>query len=91
MHRPCKPSCSTFRGLDALAYPDIAKPLPKVGEVVIRVKGFGIHHAEMHMRRGEQAEAAEVSGIECIGIVDACPGGNSRSVLTSSPRGPPDC
>ncbi len=27
------------------------------------------------MRRGEWAEAAEVSGIECVGIVDACPGG----------------
>jgi NADPH:quinone reductase-like Zn-dependent oxidoreductase len=43
--------------------------------VVIKVKGFGINHAEMHMRRGEWAEAAEVSGIECVGIVDSCPGG----------------
>lgn len=64
-----------FGGLDALTYTDIPKPLPKDGEVVIEVKGFGINHAEMHMRRGEWAEAAEVSGIECVGIVDACPGG----------------
>jgi len=64
-----------FGGLDALTYADIPKPLPKQGEVVIRVKGFGINHAEMHMRRGEWAEAAEVSGIECVGIVDSCPGG----------------
>ncbi|MGH3723653.1 MAG: zinc-binding alcohol dehydrogenase family protein [Mycobacterium sp.] len=64
-----------FGGLDALAYTDIPKPLPKIGEVVIKVKGFGINHAEMHMRRGEWAEAAEVSGIECVGVVDACPGG----------------
>jgi NADPH:quinone reductase-like Zn-dependent oxidoreductase len=27
------------------------------------------------MRRGEWAEAAEVSGIECVGTVDSCPGG----------------
>ncbi|MCP3471645.1 zinc-binding dehydrogenase [Bradyrhizobium sp. CCGUVB1N3] len=27
------------------------------------------------MRRGEWAEAAEVSGIECVGLVKACPGG----------------
>ena len=27
------------------------------------------------MRRGEWAEAAEVSGIECVGIVKSCPGG----------------
>ena len=64
-----------FGGLDSLVYTDIPKPLPKTGEVVIQVKGFGINHAEMHMRRGEWAEAAEVSGIECVGIVDSCPGG----------------
>ncbi|MDP7706742.1 zinc-binding alcohol dehydrogenase family protein [Mycobacterium sp. TY815] len=64
-----------FGGLDSLVYTDIPKPVPRDGEVVIRVKGFGINHAEMHMRRGEWAEAAEVSGIECVGIVDACPGG----------------
>jgi NADPH:quinone reductase-like Zn-dependent oxidoreductase len=64
-----------FGGLDSLAYTDIPKPLPEDGEVVIEVKGFGINHAEMHMRRGEWAEAAEVSGIECVGVVDACPGG----------------
>lgn len=63
-----------FGGLDSLVYADIPKPRPKAGEVVIRVKGFGINHAEIHMRRGEWAEAAEVSGIECVGIVDACPG-----------------
>ncbi len=64
-----------FGGLDRLVYTDIPKPLPKDGEVVIEVRGFGINHAEMHMRRGEWAEAAEVSGIECVGIVDSCPGG----------------
>jgi NADPH:quinone reductase-like Zn-dependent oxidoreductase len=64
-----------FGGLDSLVYTDIPKPLPRAGEVVIAVKGFGINHAEMHMRRGEWAEAAEVSGIECVGIVDSCPGG----------------
>src|ERR1700741_45562 len=64
-----------FGGLDSLVYTDIPKPLPKNGEVVIEVRGFGINHAELHMRRGEWAEAAEVSGIECVGIVDSCPGG----------------
>jgi NADPH:quinone reductase len=64
-----------FGGLDSLVYTDIPKPLPQTGEVVIKVKGFGLNHAELHMRRGEWAEAAEVSGIECVGIVDSCPGG----------------
>ena len=64
-----------FGDLDSLAYAEIPKPRPKDGEVVIAVKGFGINHAEIHMRRGEWAEAAEVSGIECVGLVESCPGG----------------
>jgi NADPH2:quinone reductase len=64
-----------FGGLDSLVYTEIPKPRPRDGEVVIAVKAFGINHAEMHMRRGEWAEAAEVSGIECVGIVDSCPTG----------------
>ena len=64
-----------FGGLDSLVYKDIPEPEPKAGHVVIQIKAFGINHAEMHMRRGEWAEAAEVSGIECVGLVKSCPGG----------------
>ena len=64
-----------FGGLDSLVYTELPKPAPEGGEVVIKIKAFGINHAEVHMRRGEWAEAAKVSGIECVGIVDACPGG----------------
>ena len=63
-----------FGGLDSLVYKDIPEPEPKSGHVVIQIP-FGINHAEMHMRRGEWAEAAPVSGIECVGIVKSCPGG----------------
>ena len=64
-----------FGGLDSLVYKEIAEPEPKAGHVVIQIKAFGINHAEIHMRRGEWAEAAEVSGIECVGLVKSCPGG----------------
>ncbi|MEP6887849.1 MAG: zinc-binding alcohol dehydrogenase family protein [Nitrospirales bacterium] len=64
-----------FGGLDSLAIKDIPEPEQKAGHVVIKIKAFGINHAEMHMRRGEWAEAAEVSGIECVGLVKSCPGG----------------
>jgi NADPH2:quinone reductase len=64
-----------FGGLDSLVYKDIPEPEPKAGHVVIEIKAFGINHAELHMRRGEWAEAASVSGIECVGIVKSCPGG----------------
>ncbi|MET1026040.1 MAG: zinc-binding dehydrogenase [Dongiaceae bacterium] len=64
-----------FGGLDSLVYKDIPEPEPLAGQVVIEIKAFGINHAEMHMRRGEWAEAAPVSGIECVGLVKSCPGG----------------
>lgn len=64
-----------FGGLQALTYQDIPEPEPMAGHVVIAIKAFGINHAEIHMRRGEWAEAAPVSGIECVGVVKSCPGG----------------
>ena len=64
-----------FGGLDSLVIKNIPEPEPKVGHVVIEIKAFGINHAELHMRRGEWAEAAPVSGIECVGLVKSCPGG----------------
>src|SRR5262249_28930827 len=64
-----------FGGLDSLVYQDIPDPEPMAGHVVIDIKAFGINHAEMHMRRGEWAEAAKVIGIECVGVVKSCPGG----------------
>ena len=64
-----------FGGPENLVIKEIADPEPKPGYVVIQVKAFGVNHAEMHMRRGEWAEAAEVSGIECVGLVKSCPSG----------------
>jgi len=64
-----------FGGLDSLVYQEIPEPDPKPGHVVIEIKAFGLNHAELHMRRGEWAEAAPVSGIECVGLVKSCPGG----------------
>src|SRR5262249_1207217 len=53
----------------------IPEPEPNDGHAVIQVKAFGLNHAELHMRKGEWAEIAEVSGIECVGVVKSCPGG----------------
>jgi len=64
-----------FGGLDSLVYKDSPEPEPKAGHVVIQIKAFGLNHAELHMRRGEWAEAAPVSGIECVGLVKSSPGG----------------
>jgi NADPH:quinone reductase-like Zn-dependent oxidoreductase len=64
-----------FGGPDVLEIREIPEPEPKAGYAVIQVKAFGINHAEKHMREGEWAEIADVSGIECVGVVKSCPGG----------------
>lgn len=64
-----------FGGLDSLVIENLPDPKPLAGQVLIEVKAFGINHAETHMRKGEWAEAARVSGIECVGTVRECPGG----------------
>jgi NADPH:quinone reductase len=67
-----------FGGLDNLVTETLPDPEPKTGHALIEVKAFGINHAETHMRKGEWAEAATVSGIECVGVVKACPGGELK-------------
>jgi NADPH:quinone reductase len=64
-----------FGGLDSLVIKNLPDPVAQPGSVLIEVKAFGINHAETHMRKGEWAEAATVSGIECVGCVKSCPGG----------------
>ena len=64
-----------FGGPDMLEIREIPEPELRAGHAVIQVKAFGIKHAEMHMRKGEWAEIADVSGIECVGVVKSCPGG----------------
>src|SRR5262245_42777564 len=64
-----------FGGPDVLVIREMPEPEPKPGHAVIAVKAFGINHAEKHMREGEWAEIADVSGIECVGVVKSCPGG----------------
>jgi NADPH:quinone reductase len=64
-----------FGGLDSLVYTELPEPEPLAGHVVIAIKAFGLNHAEIHMRRGEWAEAAHVIGIACFGLVHSCPGG----------------
>src|SRR5260221_14734744 len=64
-----------FGGLDSLVIENLPDPVPQLGSVLIEVKAFGINHAETHMRKGEWAEAATVSGIEWVRLVKSCPYG----------------
>jgi NADPH:quinone reductase len=64
-----------FGGPENLVIRELPDPQPGPGQVLIEVKAFGINHAETHMRKGEWAEAAKVSGIECVGLVKSDPTG----------------
>jgi NADPH2:quinone reductase len=66
---------SKFGGPEVLQHQRVIKPTPTHGEVLIKVKAFGLNHAEMHMRKGEWDEWDPITGLECVGIVDACPSG----------------
>ena len=64
-----------FGGPESLVIKSVPIPTPHRGEVLIQIKAFGLNHAETHMRRGEWAESVPISGIECVGLVTSCPGG----------------
>ncbi|PQE10605.1 alcohol dehydrogenase protein [Rutstroemia sp. NJR-2017a WRK4] len=69
---------SQFGGPESLVLKEIPIPQPDLGEVLVKIKAFGLNHAEIHMRKGEWAEWMPVSGTECVGIVASCPGGEFK-------------
>ncbi|KAJ5103227.1 hypothetical protein N7532_003756 [Penicillium argentinense] len=67
-----------FGGPDVLEHRVVPKPTVRTGEVLVAVKAFGLNHAEIHMRKGEWDEWNPVTGLECVGVVEACPGGEFK-------------
>ncbi|MEM8935961.1 MAG: zinc-binding alcohol dehydrogenase family protein [Pseudomonadota bacterium] len=63
--------------------PDVLKiekrpvPVPKPGDVLIRVKAFGLNRSELFTRQGHSPNVSfpRILGIEATGIVAAAPGG----------------
>ena len=66
-------------GAGSLVIEERPDPEPQHGYITIEVKAFGINHAEIYFREGAWGDAAEISGIECVGIVRADPSGALRS------------
>ena len=64
-------------GPDVLRVEDRPVPEPKTGEVLIRVRAFGLNRSELFTRRGQSpdVEFPRVLGIEAVGSVEAAPGG----------------
>lgn len=63
-----------FGGPEQLQLVELPIPVPASGQVLIRVKAFGLNRAESYMRRGLWGEVAQVTGIECVGEVADAPG-----------------
>jgi NADPH:quinone reductase len=62
-------------GPEVLTITELPDPTPADDEVLIRVRAFGLNHAETYMRNGSWGQVARVPGIECAGIIEADPSG----------------
>ena len=64
-------------GPEVLKIESLPVPTPKPGEVLIRVKAFGLNRSEMFTRQGQSPNVKfpRVLGIEAVGVVEAAPAG----------------
>jgi NADPH:quinone reductase-like Zn-dependent oxidoreductase len=62
---------------EVLTIESLAIPKPKNGEVLIRVKAFGLNRSELFTRQGHSPSVKfpRVLGIEAVGLVEDAPGG----------------
>jgi NADPH:quinone reductase len=72
-------------GPEVLSIEERPDPIPTPDQVLIEVKAFGLNHAEAYFRSGSWKNAAEITGIECVGLVRKDPTGQfapGQTVLT---------
>jgi NADPH:quinone reductase-like Zn-dependent oxidoreductase len=64
-------------GPEVLNIETIPVPVPKVGQVLIKVMAFGLNRSELFTRQGHSTgvQFPRVLGIEAVGIVEQAPGG----------------
>jgi NADPH2:quinone reductase len=62
---------------EALQIREVPVPTPRAGDVLIKVKAFGLNRSELHTRLGlaKGVTFPRILGIEATGTVSACPGG----------------
>ena len=67
-------------GPEVLKVESIPIPTPLAGQVLIRVKAFGINRSEMFTRQGHSpgVRFPRVLGIEAVGLVEEVPGDEFR-------------
>src|SRR5260370_1419640 len=64
-------------GPEVLKIEILPKPKPAVGQILIRVKAFGLNRLELFTRKGlsPSVQFARIAGMEAVGIVEEAPGG----------------
>lgn len=64
-------------GPEVLHIETIPVPVPKPGQVLIKVKAFGLNRSELFTRQGHSPDVQfpRVLGIEAVGVVEHAPGG----------------
>lgn len=64
-------------GPEVLQLRDIPIPRPEAGQVLLKVKAFGLNRSELHFRQGvaSTGEFPRVPGIEATGVIASAPGG----------------
>lgn len=67
-----------YGGSEVLQIQERPDPKPAPGQVIIEVRAFGLNHAEVYFRSGLWGDVAEITGIECVGVVKADPDGRFR-------------
>jgi NADPH:quinone reductase len=67
-----------YGGPEVLEMCERPDPEAAAGQVLIEVKALGINHAEIYFRRGAWGDVAQISGIECVGLVRHDPRGQFR-------------
>jgi NADPH:quinone reductase len=63
-----------YGGPEVLTLVERPDPKPAADQVLIEVKALGLNHAEVYLRSGAWGNVAEITGIECVGIVREDPG-----------------
>jgi NADPH2:quinone reductase len=66
---------SQHGGPEVLETRELPDPVPGPGDVLIRVRAFGLNHADSYMRSGVWSFGIPVLGIECAGVVEHDPSG----------------
>lgn len=68
-------------GPEVLCLEERPVPTPKAGEVLIRVRAFGLNRSELFTRQGHSPDVTfpRVLGIEAAGVVEQAPGGELQA------------